>query len=53
MIFDPYKTRHRAFEPDMLKFYLGTQYDAQRPTGNGGNDQVFNCVEAWLFGLHN
>ena len=52
MIFDPYITRHRAFEPDMLKFYLGTQYDAQRPMGNVGKYQVFNVVEAWLVGLH-
>ena len=52
MIFDPYKTRHRGFEPDMLKFYLGTQYDAQRPMGNVGKYQVFNVVEAWLVGLH-
>ena len=37
MIFDPYTTRNRAFEPDMLNFYLGTEFEAHHPMGNVGS----------------
>lgn len=52
MIFDPHKARYRAFEPEMLRFYLDTGYEADRPMGNVAISQVAVVVKAWLVGLH-
>lgn len=52
MMFDPYKTRFRAFEPAMLRFYLGTEYDADAPMGNVAIQRVSDVIYGWLVGLH-
>ncbi len=52
MIYDPYTTRNRAFEPDMLNFYLGTEFEAHHPMGNVAISRVATVAKAWLVGLH-
>lgn len=51
MIFDPVKSRLNGFDDEMLKFYLGTQYDPKRPMGNVAANEIGTVIKAWLVGL--
>lgn len=51
MLFDPYKSRLNGFDNEMLKFYLGTQYDENRPMGNVAASEIGTVIKAWLVGL--
>lgn len=53
MIFDPIAYREKAFEDEMLKFYLETEYDAKRPMGNVASSQIGTVIKAWTVGLQN
>ncbi|WP_287019609.1 hypothetical protein [Herbaspirillum sp.] len=53
MSFDPIKSRTNGFNDEMLNFYLGTQYDENRPMGNVAVSEIGTVVKAWLLGLHN
>ncbi|MGP8473845.1 hypothetical protein [Burkholderia sp. PR2] len=52
MLFDPIVSRERGFEPEMLRWLLGTQYDASRPMGNVAKFELETAINAWLVGLH-
>lgn len=52
MLFDPIKSRLNGFDNEMLRFYLSTQHDKNRPMGNVAASEIGTVVKAWLVGLH-
>lgn len=51
-LFDPVIGRTRAFDEHGRNFYLGTEYDAQRPMGNVGITHIGTTIKARLVGYH-
>jgi hypothetical protein len=51
VLFDPIRSRLNGFDNKMLKFYLSTQHNKNRPMGNVAACEIETVIAAWLVGL--
>lgn len=51
-MYDPEKSRSRAFGEDMIDFYLQTEYEEDRPMGNVAISHLSYVISAWLVGIY-
>ena len=51
-LYDPIKTRTRAFSEHLRKYHLEKQYLPEMPMGNCGISDIGRVVKAWLVGYH-